>query len=123
MFNNMVERLKKYTEKSGTNIKYKIYNKEEYFPLIVAIVTPLMIRVHSKVSASKREQFIINHLAYFNKSLFSSDIVDFLTSSLLRNSLKTYIYCKDLVFKNAYQILLTYYLYTHYIQYNPLALF
>ena len=55
MFNNTVERLKKYTEESGTNIKYQIYNKEEDCPLIIAIVTPLMIRVHSEVSDSKKK--------------------------------------------------------------------
>ena len=50
MFENMVDRLKKYVDaNTSAEMTYQIYNRDDDVPLIVVIVTPLMARVHSQV--------------------------------------------------------------------------
>ena len=51
MFDKLEERIRYFLEcNEGAKISYQLYNKEEDTALILAIVTPLMNRVHSKVA-------------------------------------------------------------------------
>ena len=50
MFGKLEERINEFTESNEVaKISYQLYNKDENLALILAIVTPLMQRVHSKV--------------------------------------------------------------------------
>ena len=50
MFDKLEERINEFMESNeGANIFYKLYNKDQNLASILAIVTPLMQRVHSKV--------------------------------------------------------------------------
>ena len=51
MFDKMEEKVKEFLEvNEGTKITYQLYDKVENNPLILTIVTPLMQRIHKKVS-------------------------------------------------------------------------
>ena len=51
MFDKMEEKVKEFLEvNEGTKIAYQLYDKVENNPLILTIVTPLMQRIHTKVS-------------------------------------------------------------------------
>ena len=50
MFDKLEERINEFMESNeGAKISYQLYNKDQNLALILAIVTPVMQRVHSKV--------------------------------------------------------------------------
>ena len=50
MFDKLEERINEFIESNeGTKISYRLYNKDQNSALILAIVTPLMQREHSKI--------------------------------------------------------------------------
>ena len=50
MFEQLEENIKFVKEEKDIKIEYQLYDKENESSLIIAIVTPLMTRVHSKES-------------------------------------------------------------------------
>ena len=50
MFEQLEDQIKNYQiEQPKCKIRYQIFDYESFQPLIIAIVTPLMIRIHAQV--------------------------------------------------------------------------